>query len=136
MDKVSKEKRSEIMSKVRSVDSKAELLVRSKLHKCGYRFRLHDKNLPGKPDIVLKKHRIAVFVHGCFWHSHNCRAGKNKPHSNLKYWRPKLERNKFRDQLNILRLQLQGWKVLVIWECQAKEATIEKWIQKELKPLE
>lgn len=134
MDKVSKEKRSEIMSKVKSVNSKAELTVRSRLHRSGYRFRLHDKNLIGKPDIVLKKYQIALFVHGCFWHRHNCKRA-TMPTSNVNYWNEKFKRNIERFKEVKKALKKQGWKVLIIWECQAKENIIDAWIQNNLKPL-
>jgi len=95
-----------------------ELAVRKLLHRAGYRFRLHRNDLPGKPDIVLPRYRIAIFVHGCFWHGHEgCREGR-KPKSNLAYWNRKLERNKERDRRNIQQLETQGWHPVVVWECE------------------
>jgi DNA mismatch endonuclease (patch repair protein) len=124
-DVFSPEKRSEVMSKIGSKNSRPELLVRSALHKLGYRFRLHSKDLPGKPDIVLPKYRTAIFIHGCFWHQHeSCRYG-HLPRSNLEYWGPKLKRNKERDVKNQAELKKLGWKVLVIWECQISKNLIK-----------
>ena len=129
MDNVSKEKRSEIMAAVRSIDSKAELRVRSALHRLGYRFRLHDKKLIGKPDVVLSKKNIAIFVHGCFWHRHNCK-GATMPASNVRYWKKKFARNVERFKEVRKALRKDGWKVVVVWECQTNG---EAWIKK-LKP--
>jgi len=97
-----------------------ELNVRSFAHKLGYRFRLHRKDLPGKPDLVFPSRRKVIFVHGCFWHSHDCKAA-HVPKSNQDYWLPKLERNKTRDGRNIEALRAAGWKALVIWECEARD---------------
>ena len=130
MDTVSRKKRSEIMSAVRSVDSKAEMQVRSKLRSVGYRYKLHDKRLVGKPDIVLKKMGILIFVHGCFWHRHNCKRA-TMPASNVNYWERKFERNVQRFKEVRKALKKQGWKVIVVWECQAKN---NAWIKK-VKPL-
>ena len=119
-DTVSKEKRSSNMSKIRAKNTVPELAVRSVLHKMGYRFRLHVKDLPGKPDIVLKRHNKVVFVNGCFWHQHlNCRRA-TMPKSNLSYWKPKLQRNveRFEDAKKLLKSK--GWNVYIIWECQTK----------------
>ena len=106
------------MARIRSEDTMPELAVRKLLHRAGYRFRLHRNDLPGKPDIVLPRYRIAIFVHGCFWHGHEgCREGR-KPKSNLAYWNRKLERNKERDRRNIQQLETQGWHPVVVWECE------------------
>ena len=130
MDTVSRKKRSEIMSAVRSVDSKAEMQVRSILRSMGYCYRLHDKKLIGKPDIVLKKMGILIFVHGCFWHRHNCKRA-TMPASNVNYWEKKFKRNVQRFKEVRKALKKQGWKVIVVWECQAKS---NAWVKK-LKPL-
>ncbi len=120
MDTVSKEVRSRNMSAIRSKNTKPEAVVRSLLFALGYRYRLHRKDLPGKPDIVLKKHNTIIFVHGCFWHHHkNCRRA-NWPKSNQEYWLPKIQRNIERDKIHIRKLKKEGWEVLVIWECQIK----------------
>ena len=118
-------KRSEVMSLIRSKDTKPETVVRSMLHRMGHRFRLHRRDLPGHPDIVLPKHRVVIFVNGCFWHSHkNCRDGK-MPRSNQDYWRPKLERTVRRDAESVAALQRDGWKTLVIWECEVRKSLPE-----------
>lgn len=123
MDIYDREKRSELMSKVRSGGTKPELIVRRKLHSLGFRFRLHSKSLPGKPDIVLPKYRSVVFVHGCFWHHHkNC--GKSKlPTSNAEFWREKIYSNVQRDARIVSELEELGWQVLIIWECETKNGT-------------
>jgi DNA mismatch endonuclease (patch repair protein) len=120
-DFVTPEKRSKIMRGVKQKDTKPELLVRRALHARGHRFRLHRKDLPGKPDIVLPRHGLAIFVHGCFWHQHaGCKDGR-LPASNEDYWLPKLARNVERDQEKAGALQDAGWRVLTIWECEARD---------------
>lgn len=119
-DIFSPEKRSEIMSRVRHENSGAELQVRSALHAAGFRFRLHRKDLPGTPDIVLPKHRLAIFVHGCFWHGHADCKHSVLPKTNTEFWKNKFERNKARDERVRLELIQIGWRVLTIWECQIK----------------
>ena len=110
--------RSRIMSAIRKKDTKAELVVRRLLHVMGYRFRLHRRDLPGCPDVVLPHHRAVVMVHGCFWHRHaNCRHA-NLPRSRTEYWLPKLARNVERDKRSIAALEALGWRVLVVWECE------------------
>lgn len=120
MDNISKEKRSLIMRKVKGRDTVPELKVRSMLHRMGYRFRLNKSKLPGRPDIVLPKWNTVIFVHGCFWHRHNCKNGIRIPASRQDYWIPKLRGNQERDKKNILQLKEMGWKILVIWECEIK----------------
>jgi DNA mismatch endonuclease (patch repair protein) len=120
MDKISKEKRSKNMSKIRSKNTKPELLVRSIIHQMGYRFRLHVPDLPGKPDIVLPRHRKIIFVHGCFWHQHkNCKIA-HKPKSRISYWQPKLNANKKRHRKHMRTLKSLGWNCIVVWECETK----------------
>lgn len=121
-DIYSPEKRSSLMSGVRSKNTSGELSVRKALHQMGLRFRLHRQDLPGKPDIVLPKFRTVVFVHGCFWHVHKHCRKSSLPQNNRVFWQAKLERNVERDQQNILALEAQGWKVMVIWECQARNS--------------
>lgn len=117
------------MRAIRSKDMRPELAVRSLVHKLGYRFRLHRKNLPGKPDLVFASRRKVIFVHGCFWHSHNCKIAHG-PKSNLQYWGPKLEHNRTRDQKNIDALRADGWKTMVVWECEIRSVrTLEKRIK-------
>jgi len=118
MDTLTRRERSKHMALIRSKDTNPELIVRKIARSCGYRFRLNVPDLPGKPDLVFLKRNKAIFVHGCFWHGHNCRRGKNRPHSNLEYWRSKLLRNKGRDRENRKLLRRMGWQVLVVWECQ------------------
>ncbi len=112
--------RSENMRRIRSKDTKPELIVRSMLHRMGFRFRLNVPNLPGKPDIVLPKHKKVVLVHGCFWHQHTkCSEGR-PPGSRKDYWVPKLSRNIQRDGENRRNLRRLGWQVLVLWECELR----------------
>src|SRR5437016_9559859 len=119
MDTLTRIQRSERMSRVRSKDTKPELAVRRLIHRLGFRYRLHVGTLPGKPDIVLRKRKLAIFIHGCFWHRHcqGCRLTR-LPKSRLSYWIPKLKRNRERDLENERKLRKAGWRILVIWECQ------------------
>lgn len=120
-----RERRSEIMSHIRSSDTQPELTVRRFLHRSGFRFRLHRKQLPGKPDIVLPRHGMAIFVHGCFWHGHECKDG-HRPKSNSEYWTRKLDRNLERDARVQDELRQMGWKPVVIWSCEARNpSTLE-----------
>ena len=117
VDFVSPEKRSRIMRGVKQKNTKPELLVRRAIHRAGYRFRIHKKDLPGRPDIVLPRHKIVIMVHGCFWHQHAaCKEGR-VPASNQEYWVPKLARNVERDLEKSLALQELGWSVLTVWAC-------------------
>lgn len=121
MDIWSKEKRSYVMSRIRSKDTNPEKKVRSMLHQMGYRFRIHVKKLPGQPDIVLPKYKKVIFVHGCFWHLHKgCRDG-TIPKTQHEKWKVKLERNIKRDKLHINNLKKLGWKVLILWECEIEK---------------
>ncbi len=122
-DTITPEKRSWNMSQIRSENTKPEEFVRKYLYNAGFRYRKNDKRYPGKPDIVLPKYRTVVFVNGCFWHAHDCKRA-HLPKSNLSYWAPKIERNKERDEENQKKLKADGWKVIVVWECELK--TIEK----------
>ena len=108
----------ERMQRIRKVDTKPEMIVRRAVHAMGYRYRLHRSDLPGNPDIVLARHRKIIFVHGCFWHRHDCVDGRKLPKSKPGYWGPKLERNRRRDEINVARLIALGWRVLVVWECE------------------
>ena len=132
MDKVTREKRSEIMSRIRSKNTKPEILVRKIVFKNGYRYRLHKQDLPGKPDIVFISLRKVIFVNGCFWHGHQCRNNL-VPKSNKHFWLKKIENNKIRDKQNHRRLNYLGWSYCVIWECEIKNA--EKLEMKILKYL-
>ncbi|MFY9642109.1 MAG: DNA mismatch endonuclease Vsr [Rhodomicrobium sp.] len=123
-DKLNAIERSRNMASIRSKDMKPELAVRKLAHALGFRFRLHRKDLPGKPDLVFPKYQAVIFVHGCFWHQHaepRCLDGR-PPKSNLAYWGPKLARNAERDASSRQMLEAQGWRVLVVWECETKDA--------------
>ncbi|MCY3914420.1 MAG: very short patch repair endonuclease [Chloroflexi bacterium] len=115
-DTVSPAKRSEVMSKVGSKDTKPELLIRKGLHSLGFRYRLHVKELPGKPDLVFPRFKSVIQINGCFWHGHSCPLCR-MPSSNSEYWRRKVARNKERDMSNRQSLVKEGWRVLTIWEC-------------------
>lgn len=126
MDKLSPEKRSENMSRIRSNGMKPEMLVRSITHRMGYRFRLHAADLPGKPDLVFRSRRKVIFVNGCFWHGHTCKEGLREPKSNIDYWRAKIARNRTRDIANREKLKAKQWSILTIWECEPEETIREK----------
>jgi DNA mismatch endonuclease (patch repair protein) len=117
-DTLSKKRRSWNMSRVRSTNTKPELVVRSLLHRNGFRYRLHVKTLPGKPDIVLSKYQSAVFVHGCFWHRHKNCPDASTPKTRTEFWVKKFNGNVKRDRKNRVALKKIGWKVIVIWECE------------------
>jgi len=114
--------RSALMARIGSKNTAPELVVRQLLHAMGYRFRLHRRDLPGTPDIVLPRRRKAIFVHGCFWHAHGCRIGR-PPKSKPEFWEPKLARNRARDEEKRQALLQAGWTVLTIWQCEIKERT-------------
>lgn len=117
-DKLSPARRSANMRAIRSIDTKPEMIVRRAVYALGYRYRLHRRDLPGKPDLAFIGRRKAIFVHGCFWHQHDrCREGR-PPGSNGGYWLPKLERNRLRDERALRALNEGGWTTLVIWECE------------------
>lgn len=120
MDIWSKEKRSQVMSKIRSKNTKPEKILRSRLFNEGYRFRLHRKDLPGKPDLVLTKFKTVIFVHGCFWHYHKSCSEGRIPDTNSIFWKAKLLKNIERDHKHITELQNLGWNVITIWECELK----------------
>ena len=122
VDHLTKAKRSWNMSRIRGKDTKPEMIVRSLLHRMGYRFRLHHKDLPGKPDIVLPKYKTVIFVHGCFWHQHVRCKESHMPKSNPSFWKSKLLRNVERDKRYQKNLAELGWRVLVVWECETENA--------------
>lgn len=124
MDIWSEEKRSAVMAKIKSKDTKPEWIVRRYLYSRGYRYRKNVKGLPGTPDIVLRKYGVVIFIHGCFWHGHE--VDGHIPHSHSDFWKKKIERNKQRDERNKAALLKMGWKVMTIWECQLKPATREQ----------
>lgn len=127
MDIWDKKKRSAVMAKIKSKDTKPEWLVRRYLYSRGYRYRKNVKGLPGSPDIVLKRYGVVIFVHGCFWHGHH--VDGRIPHSNSDYWRKKIERNQERDAKNKEALLKLGWRVITIWECQLKPAVRKQTLQ-------
>lgn len=123
MDRLTPDHRSANMRRIKSTDTRPELAVRRLCHALGYRYRLHRKDLPGKPDLVFPSRRAVIFVHGCFWHQHpldTC-SDSRRPKSNASYWNKKLERNVERDRKVIRDLEQDGWRVLVIWECQSRD---------------
>jgi DNA mismatch endonuclease, patch repair protein len=136
-DKLTPERRSANMRRIKSKNMKPELLVRSLVHRMDYRYRLHRRDLPGKPDLVFGPRRKVVFVHGCFWHGHDdpaCLDGR-EPKSNQAYWLPKLTRNKERDVAHSAALRAKGWAVLTIWECETRDvAAVTERLQEFLKP--
>jgi DNA mismatch endonuclease (patch repair protein) len=122
VDTVTKSARSKIMAAVKSRDTGPEMIVRRELHRLGYRFRLHRRDLPGTPDVVLPGLRKIINVHGCFWHMHSCQRRRKPPVNHAEYWEAKRLGNARRDRRNLRKLVRQGWEVLVVWECQTKNA--------------
>ena len=121
-DRLSKEERSELMSHIRSVNTKPEVALRRALWRRGFRYRVNVKNLPGSPDIVLPKHRTVVFIHGCFWHGHNGCKEYTVPKTNPEFWVNKVARNQERDQEVWRKLEAKGWSVVIVWECELVKA--------------
>lgn len=121
MDPLSEQQRSDLMRKIRSKGTHPEEAVARILRSMRYRFATQDSFLPGTPDLVLVRHKVAVFVHGCFWHRHRCRKGRSMPSTRTAFWRKKLEGNKTRDAANRRKLRRLGWDVLTIWECQIRD---------------
>ena len=116
------------MQAVKSKDTKPELIVRRLLHAKGYRYRLHNRALPGRPDLVFPSKKKIIFIHGCFWHGHNCERGARVPKTNTDYWTSKIARNRSRDLRTRLELQFHGWRILYVWECELREpeATLKR----------
>ena len=126
-DKITEERRSWNMNRIRAKDMKPEMIVRRLVYAMGYRYRLHRKDLPGKPDLVFGPRRKVIFVHGCFWHQHSdptCKISRI-PKSKLDYWGPKLSRNTERDKQRQAELKIQGWRVLIVWECETKQKSLD-----------
>lgn len=121
-DVYSPEKRSAVMRRVKGRDTTPEMTVRRALTRLGARYRLHRKDLPGRPDVVMAGRRLAIFVHGCFWHGHDCARGARVPKQNRDYWLGKVGRNRTRDAASREALVAQGWRVETIWECELKDA--------------
>ena len=123
-DPLTRRERSERMARIRSKNTNPELAVRKIVHSLGYRFRLHCPKLPGKPDLVLARHKAIIFVHGCFWHRHpdpHCKLAR-LPKSGLEFWLPKLNSNRDRDIRNQAELRCMGWKILTVWECELRDS--------------
>ena len=120
-DKLSKERRSWNMSRIKNKDTEPEMKVRRVLHKMGIGYRLHRKDLPGKPDIVLKKYNTVIFVHGCYWHQHPGCKNATMPKTNVAFWKNKFEKNKMNDEKKAVMLIEMGWHVEVIWECEVND---------------
>ena len=136
MDTLSKSQRSERMSRVLSRDTKPELVIRRLVHSLGYRYRLNVKDLPGKPDLVFRKRRKVLFVHGCFWHRHDDCHLARMPKSRLDFWTPKLQKNKARDAVVRKQLKVDGWSILIVWECEISNIErvslrIERFLEEE-----
>jgi DNA mismatch endonuclease (patch repair protein) len=125
-DIFSKEKRSDVMRSIKSKNTTPELITRRLLFSHGFRYSLHENGLPGKPDIVIRKLRTIIFVHGCFWHGHTCEigSGSRKPKTHAQYWNRKILRNIERDEINRQKLLDLGWNVIVIWECETKDREV------------
>lgn len=124
-DRISQNQRSRLMARVKSRDTGIERYVRQALWRAGFRYRLYVRSLPGTPDLILPRYRIAVMVHGCFWHGHDCPKGQKRPVTNREYWDGKLDRNMARDRTHVERLTVLGWRVRILWECALPEGTKE-----------
>lgn len=120
-DVLTKEQRHRNMSNIRSRNTKPELIVRSLVHRLGYRFRLHRRDLPGKPDLVFVARRKIIFIHGCFWHMHDCKYGNVVPATNTEFWQTKRRSNVDRDKRSVAALKKDAWQILTIWECETKK---------------
>ena len=140
-DIISRHERSALMARIRSRDTAPELTLRRHLHRAGFRFRLHQRNLPGRPDIVLARYRAAIFVHGCFWHGHAGCPLAYVPKTRTEFWREKFEVNQQRDDRQAHLLSLAGWRVLIVWECGLRDsrlrqktvADVEMWLRSDAK---
>lgn len=118
------------MSAIRGRDSKPEMFVRKMIHAMGFRYRLHRKDLPGKPDLVFTSRRKVIFVHGCYWHVHDCHYGRVMPTTRAEFWAEKRSSNVRRDQQQLEKLESQGWAVLVVWECEVRDAQLHSRIER------
>jgi DNA mismatch endonuclease (patch repair protein) len=124
MDVLTPEQRSRNMAAIRNTNTKPEMIVRRTLHRRGYRYVLRGRNLPGRPDLVFPSRRKVIFVHGCYWHMHSCRYGSVTPRTNASFWRSKREGNVLRDRRAAQTLQDLGWDVLIVWECETRDAAL------------
>lgn len=130
VDVLSPEQRSRCMSNIRGKDTKPEMIVRRIIHNMGYRYRLHRRDLPGSPDLVFAPRKKVIFVHGCFWHQHDCPDGTTSPKTNVEFWSNKLKGNVLRDKTNYQKLFDLNWDTMIIWECWTKKKNIESLIKK------
>ena len=129
-DTLTPQQRRNCMAAIHGKNTKPELVVRSFLHRLGFRFAPHRADLPGKPDIVMPAHRTIVFVHGCYWHMHNCRRGRSLPVTNAAFWRSKRSLSRLRDRKNVVALRRAGWKVIVVWECELKSSKMKNLMER------
>ena len=135
MDKLSLERRSELMKRVRRSNTGPEVKLRKELHHRGFRYVIGDRRLPGTPDLVFPRYKVVVFVHGCFWHGHDCRQGRT-PSTNVGYWEPKIASNRERDARKAQLLRNLGWHVFTVWECQLKRERFSdtaSWLEKKIR---
>ena len=130
MDTLTRAQRSERMSRIGGKDTKPELTLRRSLHALGYRYRLHGAGLPGRPDLVFRKHKTAVFVHGCFWHRHKGCSIATNPKSNIEFWTSKFEANMKRDRLAERALRALGWRVFIVWQCELKPRLLDRTVSR------
>lgn len=128
-DNRTKEQRSYCMQRIKGKNTKPEILVRKYIHEKGFRFRLHTANLPGRPDIVLKKYKTVIFVNGCFWHGHSKCKNAKRPQTNMDFWSNKITSNKKRDKKNLILLHELGWYVITVWECELEKNNSPKTLK-------
>lgn len=121
VDVHSREQRRRNMAAIKGKDTKPEMVVRRLVYRLGYRYRLHSRDLPGRPDLLFRSRRKVIFVHGCFWHMHECRYGQVEPQTNARFWQEKRQANVQRDRRQVMALESEGWHVLVVWECQTRD---------------
>lgn len=131
-DVLTPKQRRKCMSSIKGRDTKPEMIIRKMVHAMGYRYRLHQRDLPGKPDLVFSRIKKVIFVHGCFWHMHRCRYGSVKPKTNALFWSDKRESNRMRDMRNRKLLKIMGWRTLIVWECGTKDIKKLQQIEKRI----
>ena len=129
-DRLTPIQRHQVMSRIRSINTKPELILRHALWHRGFRYRINDSHLPGKPDVVLRKYKTVLFIHGCFWHGHKGCPTSHIPKTNTEFWETKVTRNQERDQEVWRKLEAKGWKVIIVWECQLKKANLDETIDR------
>ncbi len=130
MDVLTPEQRRRCMSAVRGGDTEPEILLRKALHALGFRYRLHDRSLPGKPDLIFSGKRTVIFIHGCFWHRHDCKSGRSVPLTRVDFWKKKLADNRERDVRNLRQIRKLNWKVIVVWECKLKGKALDRSLRR------